>query len=238
MDIDSFRRTHEDAHENHSTGDGGEGGGLPSSAGSSEERGLRASSSGSNIRLTPGGLEVAMEPTPEKLAEDGMDLPSEKLVGDGGQLWSEDPGELEQEETDEFSAYSLGKVKTLPGGDGEEARIRTACQTCWVVRLGTSDSRELELLWRGSPPPANPGAEGRPPPLGPTGEAQLVGGDLRWVARPRREEPEVGLRLWRRGPSPTAPLLRAGPGPQARRREALLRRRRPAGPGMEAERPR
>ena len=248
MDIDCFRRTHEDAHENHSTGGGGEGGGLPISAGSSKERGLRASSSGSKTRLTAAGLGVEMEPTPEKLAEELRDLPSEKLMGDGGELWSEDPGELEQEEEDEFSAYSLGKVKNLPGGEGEEAHIRTACQTRWGVRLGASDSRELELLWRGSPPTANPGDEGGLSPLGPTGEGQLVGGDLRWVARPRRAEPEVGLRLWRGGPSPTARLLRAGPGPYARRREALRRlparpcteppRRRPAGPGMEAERPR
>lgn len=227
MHIDSFRGTHEDAHENHSTGDGGEGGGLSISADSPEERELRASSSGSNIRLTPAGLQVAMEPPPEKLAEDGMDLPSEKLVGDGGQLWSEDPGELELEEVDEFSAYSLGKVKTLPGGDGEEARIRTACQTRSGESLGASDSIELELLWRGSPPTANPEDEGGLATLGPTREAQLVGGDLRWVARPRRREPEVGLRLWR-----------AGPGPHARRREALRPRRRPAGPGMEAEQPR
>lgn len=179
MDADSFHGPHEDAHENHSTGGGGEGGGLRISAGSSEERGLRASSSGSKIRLTPEGLGVEMEPRPQNLAEEGEDLPSQTLVGEAGRLWSEDPGELDEEEEEKFSKYSLGKVKNLPGGEGEEARIRTACQTRWGVKLGASDSRELELLWRESLPTEDSGDEGGLSPLGPTGEEQLVGGDLR-----------------------------------------------------------
>ena len=176
VDADSFHRHHEDAHENHSTGGGGEGGGLRISASSSEERGFGASSSGSKIRLTPEGLGVEMEPRPQTPVEEGGDLPSQRLVGEGGGLWSEDPEELEEEEEDEFSKYSLGKVKNLPGGEGEEARIRTACQTRGGVTLGASDSRELELLWGESLPTENPGDEGG---LSPLGEGQLVGGDLR-----------------------------------------------------------
>lgn len=56
------------------TGGVGEGGGLPVSAGSPEERGLRASSSGSRMRLRLAGLGVEMELRPQNLGEEEGEL--------------------------------------------------------------------------------------------------------------------------------------------------------------------
>ena len=181
--------------EDHSIGDVGEGGMLPISAGSPEERRLRTSKSGSNMCLRLAGLGIEMELRPGNLGE----LLPEKAVGE------------EEKEEKELSPYG-------PGGEGEEARIRTACQTCWEARFGTSESEELELLWKTSLLKVNPGDEGGFWPLSPGGEGWLLGADLPWVAGLQRTKPGVVLLLWRVGPSWAARLPRVGLGPDARPR--------------------
>lgn len=74
-----------------------------------------------------------MEPKPQNIGEEG--LWPEKLVEEEKEeeeeeeeegLWPGDPEAEEEEE--ELPPHCSKKGKSLPGGDGEEARIRTACQ--------------------------------------------------------------------------------------------------------------
>lgn len=96
------------------------------------------------------------------------------------QLWPGDPEEGKEEE-EEPSSLGPKKGKSLPGGEGEEARIRTACQRGWVSRLGTSGLEELELLTNSCE--ANPGEGLRP--VGTGREGRLLGYDV-WVGWLRR----------------------------------------------------
>lgn len=196
-------------------GGGAWGGLLPTAACSPGEAGLWASKSSPKARLRLGGLGVEMEPRPGNLA-----------------------GEEEEEEEGEEEDHSppcSGKGKYLLGGEGEEARIRTACQRCWEGRLGTSGSGDLELLWKTSLPKGTPEEEGLWPP-GPGSEGRLAGNAL-WVGQ-LRTEPGVVLPLPRAGLCPAAVLVRVGPGPVPPTpqggpgAEAGLTRR---GPGLEAK---
>lgn len=73
-------------------------------------------------------------------------------------LWPELVGGEEEEEA--LSSHSPGKGKYLPEGEGEEARIRTACQHGGKGRLGTSGSGEPELLSMTRLPKGDPGKGG------------------------------------------------------------------------------
>lgn len=204
---------------------------LPVSASSPGERGLRASSSGSKARLRLAGLGVEMEPKPLNLGEEV--LWPEKLVEEEQEeeededeeeeeeegLWPGDPEEEVEEEEEELSPHCSGKGKGLPGGEGEEARIRTACQRGWAPRLGTSGLGELELLWQTSLRKATPEEEGGLRPVRTGREARLLGDDL-WMVRLRRTKPGVGQPLRTAGPIGLARLRRAGPDPDARLRRA------------------
>lgn len=78
-----------------------------------------------------------MEHRPQNLGEEEL-WPEKSVVGEQEEL---QPGDLEEqekeggEEEENLALYCRGKGKNLPGGEGEEAHIRTACQTGWEARL-------------------------------------------------------------------------------------------------------
>lgn len=76
-----------------------------------------------------------MEPKPQNVGEEG--LWPEKLVEEEAEEEEEEEEKEEEEEglwpgdpeaEEELPPHCSKKGKSLPGGDGEEARIRTACQ--------------------------------------------------------------------------------------------------------------
>lgn len=120
-------------------GAGGEGM-LPISACTYGETGLKSS----KARPMLPGLGAEREPGSENSGEED--------------LWPELVGVEEEEEA--LSSHSPGKGKYLRGGEGEEARIRTACQHGGKGRLGTSGSGEPELLSMTRLPKGDPGKGG------------------------------------------------------------------------------